>query len=65
MSTEFDLYIASREKMVREQIVARGIKNQQVINAFRKVPRHKFLDAKFLPDAYSDHPLPLTQGQTI
>lgn len=65
MSAEFDLYVALREKMVREQIVARGIKNQQVIDAFRKVPRHKFLDSKFLNEAYNDHPLPLTQGQTI
>jgi len=65
LSTEFDLYVAVREKMVREQIVARGIKNQQVIDACRKVPRHKFLDVKFLPEAYSDHPLPLVQGQTI
>lgn len=65
MSAEFDLYVALREKMVREQIVARGIKNQQVINAFRKIPRHKFIDVKFLNEAYSDHPLPLTMGQTI
>ncbi len=65
MSAEFDLYVALREKMVRKQIVARGIKNQQVIDAFRKVPRHKFLDGKLLNEAYNDHPLPLTRGQTI
>ncbi|MDD5132782.1 MAG: protein-L-isoaspartate O-methyltransferase, partial [bacterium] len=65
MDTGFDLYIAAREKMVREQIVARGIKNQLVIDVFRKVPRHKFIDNKFLSEAYSDHPLPLTLGQTI
>ncbi|MDD5492352.1 MAG: protein-L-isoaspartate(D-aspartate) O-methyltransferase [bacterium] len=65
MSAEFDLYISLREKMVSEQIVARDIKNQQVIDAFRKVPRHKFVDSKFLSEAYSDHPLPLTMGQTI
>ncbi len=65
MSAEFDLYIASREKMVREQIVARGIKNQQVIDVLRKVPRHKFVEQKYLKEAYNDHPLPLTQGQTI
>lgn len=65
MSAEFDLYIASREKMVREQIVPRGIKNQQVIDVLRKVPRHKFIDQKYLKEAYNDHPLPLAHGQTI
>jgi protein-L-isoaspartate(D-aspartate) O-methyltransferase len=65
LGAEFDLYIAIREKMVREQIVARGIKNQQVIDALRKVPRHKFIDTRFLNEAYNDHPLPLSQGQTI
>lgn len=65
MSAEFDLYIASREKMVREQIVSRGIKNQQVINVFRKVPRHKFIDQQYWKEAYSNYPLPLTHGQTI
>lgn len=65
MSAEFDLYIAAREKMVREQIVSRGIKSQPVIDVFRKVPRHKFIDQKYLKEAYYDHPLPLTHGQTI
>jgi len=58
MSAEFDLYIAAREKMVRDQIEARGIKNQQVIDVFRKVPRHKFIDQNHLSEAYNDHPLP-------
>jgi protein-L-isoaspartate(D-aspartate) O-methyltransferase len=36
-----------------------------VLNAFRKVPRHLFLDEALWPQAYSDHPLPIGEKQTI
>ena len=54
-----------REKMVTEQIEARGISDPRVLNAMRKVERHKFVPGQYLPEAYADHPLPISHGQTI
>ncbi len=51
--------------MVREQIEARGIKDEQVLGAMRKVPRHMFVDEALQAQAYADHPLPIGHGQTI
>jgi len=60
-----DPFGAERERMVRDQLVARGIKNAAVLNAMRATPRHLFVppDARSL--AYEDHPLPIGHGQTI
>jgi len=54
-----------RELMVERQIIARGIKDELVLEAMRKVPRHKFVPRSQLPYAYADHPLPIGEGQTI
>jgi protein-L-isoaspartate(D-aspartate) O-methyltransferase len=54
-----------RARMVREQIERRGIKDPQVLEAMRKVPRHLFAPPKYQSQAYSDHPLPIDCGQTI
>lgn len=54
-----------REQMVREQLISRGIKNQRVLDAFRKVPRHMFVPPTHQISAYKDHPLPIGQGQTV
>lgn len=51
--------------MVDEQIVARGIKDEKVLEAMLKVPRHLFVPEGFLHQAYEDYPLPIGQGQTI
>jgi protein-L-isoaspartate(D-aspartate) O-methyltransferase len=60
-----DVFLPLREKMVREQILSRGIKNPQVIKALRKVPRHEFVALPYQKDAYADYPLPTASGQTI
>lgn len=54
-----------QKKMVQEQLIPRGIKDLNVIRAFEKVPRHKFVSEKYLDSAYADHPLPIGAGQTI
>ncbi len=54
-----------RENMVKFQIEKRGIKNQAVLNALRKVPRHKLLPVDCIDEAYGDFPLPIGHGQTI
>lgn len=51
--------------MVEEQIVARGIKDPRVIAAMKKVPRHLFVEEALQNQAYSDHPLPIGEKQTI
>jgi protein-L-isoaspartate(D-aspartate) O-methyltransferase len=55
----------AREKMVEEQIEARGIKDLRVIAAMKKVPRHLFVEEALQNQAYSDHPLPIGEKQTI
>lgn len=56
---------AKRDLMVETQIIARGIKDQRVIQAMRKVPRHLFLDEALWMQAYEDYPLPIGERQTI
>ena len=54
-----------RERMVREQIEARGIKSTKVLAAMRTVPRHLFVSENMQPHAYFDEPLQIGEGQTI
>ena len=54
-----------RQEMVDLQIKRRGIKDKKVIDAMLKVERHKFVSDKYTKLAYSDHPLPIDEGQTI
>jgi protein-L-isoaspartate(D-aspartate) O-methyltransferase len=58
-------FTARREKMVREQILERGITDARILNAFRKIKRHLFVGPAFQADAYGDFPLPIAEGQTI
>ncbi len=55
----------ARERMVVEQIEARGVKDALTLAALRKVGRHLFVPESALQDAYRDHPLPIGHGQTI
>lgn len=54
-----------RARMVETQIARRGVRNQRVLDAMRKVPREKFVDKGLQEFAYEDSPLPIGQGQTI
>jgi len=55
----------ARLKMVEDQIIARGIRDPRVIAAMKKVPRHLFVEEALQSQAYSDHPLPIGEKQTI
>jgi len=55
----------ARDRMVREQIKARGISQPQVLEAMQSVPRHQFVPQDRVDSAYNDHPLPIGEGQTI
>ncbi len=54
-----------REKMVSEQIVARGVRDRNVLHAMRVVPRHLFVPQGEERFAYEDHAVPIGYGQTI
>lgn len=58
-------YKKLRKKMVKEQLGNRGIKNQAVLNAFRKVPREKFMLESNKELAYEDGAQSIDAGQTI
>jgi protein-L-isoaspartate(D-aspartate) O-methyltransferase len=60
-----DRYQAERERMVRDQIEARGISRPDVLRAIRSTPRHLFVPELLRPQAYQDRPLPIGSGQTI
>ena len=55
----------ARQRMVETQIAARGVRDEGVLEAMRKVPRHLFVDEALRDQAYSDHPLPIAENQTI
>ena len=52
----------ARERMVRRQIEARGLRDPELLRAFRAVPRELFVDS---PHPYGDNALPIEAGQTI
>jgi len=55
----------SNERMIREQIVARGVNDPRLLEAIRSVPRELFVPRHSRREAYDDTPLPLERGQTI
>ena len=54
-----------RLRMVEEQLVRRGLRDEDVLAAMRSVPRHLFVPGGPAVDAYADTPLPIGLGQTI
>ena len=56
---------AERRRMVDEQLRSRDIRNERVLNAILRVPRHLFVPDTQRADAYRDFPLPIGYGQTI
>ncbi len=55
----------ARERMVQTQIAARGIKDDRVLQAMLKVPRHLFVNEALQDQAYNDYPLSIGENQTI
>jgi protein-L-isoaspartate(D-aspartate) O-methyltransferase len=54
-----------RNRMVDDQIIPRGVRDERVLAALRKVPRHEFLPEAIRGMAYADNALPIGEGQTI
>jgi protein-L-isoaspartate(D-aspartate) O-methyltransferase len=63
--TAQDPYAAHRIRMVRDQIAARGVKNQAVLKAMRETPRELFMPPAVQSLAYQDRPVPIGYGQSI
>jgi protein-L-isoaspartate(D-aspartate) O-methyltransferase len=63
---EDEAYFANqRNHMVDDQIISRGIDDERLLEALRRVPRHWFVPEEYAQIAYSDGPLPIGRGQTI
>src|ERR1051326_1521113 len=60
-----DRFAVERRQMVAEQLRARGIKDEHVLAAMERVPRHLFVEKDNQGEAYADHPLPIAEGQTV
>lgn len=58
-------YEIARKRMVKDQLIKRGITDERVLKVMGYVPRHLFVDEAFWPRAYGDHPLPIGHDQTI
>ncbi len=63
--TQTDLFVAHRRSMVESQLRARGIRDERVLKAMLRVPRHEFVSAEYRDQAYEDHPIPIGEGQTL
>ncbi|MCX7981970.1 MAG: protein-L-isoaspartate(D-aspartate) O-methyltransferase [Syntrophales bacterium] len=60
-----DRFARQRKKMVDSQIRARGVRDERVLKAMEKIPRHLFVEPALEDQAYADTPLPIGEGQTI
>ena len=58
-------YKLARERMVKNQLIPRGIADEHVLRAMGKVQRHLFVEEALVGEAYNDHPLPIGHKQTI
>jgi len=58
-------FALQRERMIKEQLEARGLRDPAVLAAMRGVPREEFVPLHLLGLAYKDGPLPIEEGQTI
>ncbi len=62
---ESDRFTQLRERMVKQDIEARGVRDEATLRAMRAVERHKFVSEDMIRMAYADRPLPIGYGQTI
>src|ERR1700750_3148386 len=65
LASESDHLLMQRHRMIEDQLRSRGIRNERVLAVMARVPRTEFVPHDFRGQAYEDHPIPLTQGQTI
>ena len=57
-------FAAERGSMVENQLRQRGIRDERLLAAMSKVPRHEFVSPQNWTEAYADHPIPIPEQQT-
>ncbi|HEY2496385.1 MAG TPA: protein-L-isoaspartate(D-aspartate) O-methyltransferase [Candidatus Angelobacter sp.] len=57
-------FAAERGSMVENQLRQRGIRDERLLAAMSKVPRHEFVSPQNWTEAYADHPIPIAEQQT-
>src|SRR6266478_5332798 len=60
-----DRFELERRKMAESQLRSRGIRDERLLGAMERVPRHEFVEPTYRDQAYEDHPLPIKAGQTV
>jgi protein-L-isoaspartate(D-aspartate) O-methyltransferase len=65
MEIEPDNFVTERQIMVAAQLRGRGIRDERVLGAMSRVPRHEFIAERYRDQAYEDHPIPIGEGQTV
>ncbi|MCK9265644.1 protein-L-isoaspartate(D-aspartate) O-methyltransferase [bacterium] len=58
-------FLKLRKEMVDSQLIPRGIRDKNVLNAFLRVPRELFVPKDLRHFAYNDSPVLIGEGQTI
>jgi protein-L-isoaspartate(D-aspartate) O-methyltransferase len=64
-AAQSDPYSNFRRRMVESQLRDRGIRDQRVLDAMARIPRHEFVSEEHKSQAYEDHPIPIGKNQTI
>jgi protein-L-isoaspartate(D-aspartate) O-methyltransferase len=62
---EPDPFATQRHAMVTLQLRNRGLRDERVLRAMEKVPRHLFVPPSLRSSAYDDNPVPIGAGQTV
>jgi protein-L-isoaspartate(D-aspartate) O-methyltransferase len=57
-------FATERFSMVESQLRQRGIRDERLLAAMSKVPRHEFVSQQNWNEAYADHPIPIAEKQT-
>jgi len=65
MTEKDDLRHKGMRKKLADGLKVKGIRNPDVLEAIRKVPRHLFMESSFIHFAYKDQAFPIGAGQTI
>lgn len=60
MAHDFKL---ARERMVKNQLMPRSIRDERVLQAMGKIPRHLFIQEALAGEAYNDHPVPIGENR--
>src|SRR5713226_6443415 len=61
--SEEEQYARERRRMVETQLRNRGIGDERVLGAIRRIPRHEFVPLDFRSQAYGDHPIPIGEAR--